>query len=60
MDDDEIQQPPSSSVPLLDDVEPTEETPLNNDQLNEGEEDFLPCIVPEIYDWNTSLISQVC
>ncbi|CAF1027311.1 unnamed protein product [Adineta ricciae] len=60
MDDDQIQQPPSSSVPLLDDVEPTEETPLNGDQLNEGEEDFLPCVAPEIYDWNTSLISQIC
>jgi len=38
-------------------VEMTEETPLIDIQSNE--EEIIPFIIPEIYNWNTSLLSLV-
>ncbi|CAF3407987.1 unnamed protein product [Rotaria sp. Silwood1] len=35
----------------------TEETPLTNIQTNE---EVIPFMISEVYDWNTSLISQIC
>ena len=44
----------------LSDTEITEETPLTDTQPHaEEEEEIIPCISPEVYDWNTSLISRV-
>jgi hypothetical protein len=38
-------------------VEMTEVTPLIDIQSNE--EEIIPFIIPEVYDWNTSLLSLV-
>ncbi len=35
----------------------TEETPFIDPQSNE--EEVIPWIIPEVYDWNTSLLSEV-
>jgi len=47
----------SNSSTHISNVEITEETRLIDIQSNE--EEILPFIIPEIYDWNTSLISEV-
>ncbi|UJR21124.1 hypothetical protein I4U23_024224 [Adineta vaga] len=61
MSDIENQQQLSSSIPLLTDIETTEDVLLTNDQLNEEiDDEFLQCVIPEVYDWNASLISQIC
>jgi hypothetical protein len=60
MDVDEHQQQLSSnSLTLLTDIEITEETPLTDIHANEDEEEIIPCMIPETYDWNTSLINEV-
>jgi len=38
-------------------VEITEQTPLIDIQSNK--EEIIPFIISEVYDWNTSLLSQV-
>jgi hypothetical protein len=47
----------SNSSTHISNVEITEETRLIDIQSNE--EEIIPFIIPEIYDWNTSLISEV-
>ena len=58
MDVDENQeQLLSNSSTHIADEDITEETPLTDIQPNEEED--IPYILPEVIDWNTSLISQV-
>ncbi|CAF2821950.1 unnamed protein product [Rotaria sp. Silwood2] len=42
---------------IIDEEIITEETPLTNIQTDE---EVIPFIMSEVYDWNTSLISQIC
>ncbi|CAF4551132.1 unnamed protein product, partial [Rotaria socialis] len=61
MDVHENQQNLISNVSKLDidEENPTEVTPLTNAKVNE-EEEVVPFMIPEPYDWTTSLLSQIC
>ncbi|CAM4780685.1 unnamed protein product [Rotaria magnacalcarata] len=65
MDVHENQQNLISNVSKLDidEENPTEVTPLTNSKANEEEEEeeeVAPFMIPELYNWSTSLLSQIC
>ncbi|CAF3672911.1 unnamed protein product [Rotaria sordida] len=47
----------NTSLSVIDEEIITEETPLTTIQTDE---EVIPFIIPEVYNWNTSLISEIC
>ncbi len=53
------QQLLSDSSVHITDVTITEETPLTDLTDQQPEEERIPSAIPETFDWNTSMVSQV-